>query len=455
MFERQSVVTLLSVLAGFIAVIVLVRVSDGTPPTVTFLKPFDVVGSKTGLNLRIEDMRSGLKHVSVKIKQGEEHYLITDKKFDEPRWFTIWKGGGTKDIDLALIPYKNRQIPRKESTATLIVTVEDYSWRKIFTGNRENVVHEFQTKFKAPKLERISSRHVINQGGAELVRYRVSPDAFTHGVVVGDSFYPGYSVSQSKDSFALLAFPFSVTERLQIFLIAKDLAGNESKVPVPYDFVRKNWRQRQINIDDDFIQKTVSPLIAQSADIDASGDSLSDFLAVNTVLRDSTNEHLAKITQQTSSQRLWRGVFLQMSNSQVQALFADRRDYYYNGEKVDEKDHLGYDLASLKNYPVEASNTGVVIFSNDLGLYGNTVIIDHGYGLQSLYGHLASFTVEVGEKIKKGEIVGYTGSTGMAGGDHLHFSMLVHGHQVNPLEWWDREWIGSHIEDRLTPAWSK
>jgi murein DD-endopeptidase MepM/ murein hydrolase activator NlpD len=291
---------------------------------------------------------------------------------------------------------------------------------------------------------------VINQGGAELVRYRVSDDAIHHGIEVGETFHPGYPVPGSGDHFALLAFPFAEKEPIPIFLVARDEAENQSKAPVPYDLVNKTWRQRQINIDDGFIQRTVLPLIAQSSEIDESGNPLDDFLAANTALRNITNQRLEEITQDTRPQRLWRGTFKQMSNSQVQALFADRRDYYYNGNKVDVKDHLGYDLAATKNYPVGAGNTGVVIFAGDLGLYGNTVIIDHGYGLQSLYGHLASFTVEVGDDIKKGMIVGYTGSTGMAGGDHLHFSMLLHGQQVNPLEWWDRDWIKLHIDDRLT-----
>ncbi len=449
MFDKKTIIAVLSVLAGFVTVVIALRVFDGSSPTVTFSSSFDVVGSKTALKLHIEDMRSGLKHLSVIIEQGEKRYVVTDQMFEEPRWLAIWNGGQEKQFDLDLFPYANREIPRKEGKATLIITAEDYSWRHVLGGNRQDIVHEFRTKFRAPRLERLSSQHVINQGGAELVRYRVSDDAVYHGITVGERFYPGYPIPGSDDHFAMLAFPFSETENIPIFLVAKDKAENQSKAPVSYDLVNKTWRQRQINISDRFIQRTVHPLIAQSSEIDETGELLNDFLAANTTLRDITNHRLAEIAQDTRPQRLWSGTFLQMSNSQVQALFADRRDYYYDGTKIDTKDHLGYDLAATKNYPVEAGNTGVVIFAGDLGLYGNTVIIDHGYGLQSLYGHLASFTVAVGDDLKKGKILGYTGSTGMAGGDHLHFSMLLHGQQVNPLEWWDRRWITVHVDDRL------
>tara|TARA_B100001971_G_C18264568_1_gene590645 strand:+ start:784 stop:2133 length:1350 start_codon:yes stop_codon:yes gene_type:complete len=449
MVDKKAIITVLSVLAGFVTVIIVLRGFDGSPPTVTFSTPFDVAGAKTALRLHVEDMRTGLKYVSVAIEQGEERYVIAVQQFEGPRWLTLWKGGPEKQFDLDLIPYSDREIPRKEGDATLIITAEDYSWRHLSGGNRQAIVHEFRTKFRAPQLERLSSRHVINQGGAELVRYRVSDDAVRHGVEIAKRFFPGYSILGSGDHFAMLAFPFTETENIPIFIVARDEAENQSKIPVPYDLVKKTWRQRKINIDDRFIQRTVHPLIAQSSEIDETGNPLSDFLAANTTLRNITNQRLAEIAKDTRPQRLWSGTFLQMSNSQVQALFADRRDYYYNGEKVDTKDHLGYDLAATKNYPVEAGNTGVVIFAEDLGLYGNSVIIDHGYGLQSLYGHLASFAVMVDEEIEKGQVVGYTGSTGMAGGDHLHFSMLLHGQQINPIEWWDRQWIRLHIEDRL------
>ena len=449
MVEKKTLTTFLSVVAGCVTVVIIVRMLDGNPPAVTFLTPFDVVGSKTALRLHIEDLRSGLEHLSVTIHQDGEQYVLMDRTFESPRWLTPWKGGPEKRFDLDLVPYADRVIPRKEGSAALIIIAEDYSWRRMLGGNSQNIVHEFRTKFRPPRLERLSSRHVINQGGAELVRYRVSDDAVHHGITVGDSFYPGYPVPGSGDHFAMLAFPFAETESIPIVLVAKDTAQNESEVPVPYDLVTKAWRQRKIDIDDAFIRRAVRPLIEQNPEIDASNDLLDDFLAVNTTLRNITNQRLIEIAKDTHPKRFWSNAFLQMSNSQVQALFADRRDYFYYGRKVDTKYHLGYDLAATKNYPVEAANTGVVIFAGDLGLYGNTVVIDHGYGLQSVYGHLASITVAVADDVEKGNIIGYTGSTGMAGGDHLHFGMLLHGQPVNPLEWWDHRWVKLHIDDRL------
>jgi murein DD-endopeptidase MepM/ murein hydrolase activator NlpD len=131
------------------------------------------------------------------------------------------------------------------------------------------------------------------------------------------------------------------------------------------------------------------------------------------------------------------------------AQFADHRTYYYKGNKVDEKDHLGVDLASLANSPVPAANHGRVLFAGELGIYGKAVVLDHGQGLTSLYGHLSSIRVSKGQDVQKGDILGATGSTGLAGGDHLHFSILVNGVFVNPIEWWDGHWIRDNIQKKM------
>jgi murein DD-endopeptidase MepM/ murein hydrolase activator NlpD len=89
------------------------------------------------------------------------------------------------------------------------------------------------------------------------------------------------------------------------------------------------------------------------------------------------------------------------------------------------------------------------------GIYGNVVVIDHGCGLQSFYAHLSSFDVKEGEEVKHGQVIAHSGQTGLAGGDHLHFTMLLDGIPVNPVEWWDPHWIHDRIEAKLQPYHSE
>ena len=121
----------------------------------------------------------------------------------------------------------------------------------------------------------------------------------------------------------------------------------------------------------------------------------------------------------------------------------------YQGKQVGESYHLGFDLASVRNAEVPAANNGRVVFTGELGIYGNLVVIDHGLGLMSLYSHLSEIHVKVGDVVQKGAIIAKTGSTGLAFGDHLHFGILVGGVEVTPLEWLDPKWIKDNITGRL------
>jgi murein DD-endopeptidase MepM/ murein hydrolase activator NlpD len=133
------------------------------------------------------------------------------------------------------------------------------------------------------------------------------------------------------------------------------------------------------------------------------------------------------------------------------ARFGDKRTYIYQGRQVDQQVHLGEDLASLERSPVPAGNRGVVVLAEPLGIYGQTVILDHGLGVFSQYSHLSQIDVKNGDQVDKGAVVGRTGATGLAGGDHLHFSMILQGEFVDPVEWWDPHWH----KDQLEGQWAR
>ena len=134
------------------------------------------------------------------------------------------------------------------------------------------------------------------------------------------------------------------------------------------------------------------------------------------------------------------------------ASFGDHRKYFYHDEFVSEANHMGLDLASVRMAPIIASNKGKVVFADDNGVYGNSPIIDHGLGLFSLYGHCSSMRVHEGDFIDRGHVVGNTGKTGLALGDHLHFGVYVQGVPVRPEEWMDKVWIKNNVTDIIKNA---
>jgi murein DD-endopeptidase MepM/ murein hydrolase activator NlpD len=155
------------------------------------------------------------------------------------------------------------------------------------------------------------------------------------------------------------------------------------------------------------------------------------------------------LARQTAATPLWKGEFSRQPGASTLAIFADDRDYLYQGKVVDHATHLGYDLASVARAEVPAANNGVVIFADYLGIYGQCIVIDHGLGLQTLYAHLSQIDVAPGDQVNKNQIIGRTGASGMAGGDHLHFGVFVGGLAVQPLEWWDASWLQNNIDSKL------
>jgi murein DD-endopeptidase MepM/ murein hydrolase activator NlpD len=145
-------------------------------------------------------------------------------------------------------------------------------------------------------------------------------------------------------------------------------------------------------------------------------------------------------------------IFKRLKGSRTAAGFAEKRSYFHNDNEIDEAWHLGMDWASIKQAPIKTSNNGTVIFNQYLGIYGNTIIIDHKMGLSTLYAHVSSSSVNVGDKVSKNQKIANTGSTGAVLGDHLHFGVLIQGIEVNPKEWMDRNWIKSRITDILDDA---
>lgn len=435
-------------LTTYLIFVGLARWGDSTPPEIVLIQPFSEVGPTTPLTLHIADPETGLRKISVRIIHNLETFVITEESFPSHGFLSL-DGGKQREFDLDVIPYADTKLPRKQGEAKLIVTARDYSWRNLFEGNGQRFTQEFIPKFSPPRLEVLSPPTRITQGGAGVVRYRVSPEAKKHGVQIHASFFPGFPAPDKNGMFALIGFPYDAKPDTPIQLIADDGFGNRAILDLDYRVKAKTWRTRRIHISDRFIKKTVLPIIAQTQAIQDQGDNLSNFLEVNNKLRKINNATLAALSKQSRPEFLWKEAFRQLPGSQVEASFADHRNYVYKEKVVDTQDHLGFDLAVTKHYPVQAANDGVVIFAEYLGIYGNTIVIDHGYGLQSVYAHLSSYEVKSGDTVKIGQIIARSGTTGLAAGDHLHFSLLLHGQQVNPTEWWDPHWVKTRIRDKL------
>ncbi|RUM87811.1 MAG: M23 family peptidase, partial [Thermodesulfatator sp.] len=247
---------------------------------------------------------------------------------------------------------------------------------------------------------------------------------------------------------ALFCIPFNMDHPAGIVVKAWDEAGNIGVGGLAFRIFPRRKVQDKINITDRFLQRKMPGFASRYPDL--AGPSLIDiFLKVNKDLRRKNNQFLLGLSFQSAPEILWHGAFRRFPGAR-KAGFADERHYFYKGREIDQAFHMGVDIASVMHAPVTASNSGKVVFCADNGIYGNTVVIDHGLGLMSLYAHLNQMSVTKGQVVKKGQVIGTTDSTGLAGGDHLHFGMMLSGNFINPVEWWDGRWIRDHITSNLS-----
>jgi murein DD-endopeptidase MepM/ murein hydrolase activator NlpD len=431
------ILALFVVLIGVIAVGVTHARWEGEPPQITFNRDFKALGRSPSVGLTIQDAGTGLKHVSIHLKQKDQDVVLADDALNKEK---------ARSYDVGkLIADKFKM---EDGPASLSVTASDNSLRNFFSGNRTDVTRDFTFSIKPPQLEILEGQHYINQGGSECVVYKVSGNVETSGVQVGSQFFPGYKLAKDL-RFALFALEYDWPADTPLKVVARDAAGNEVSAGFWHKVFPKKFRERDIPLEDSFVAKVVPEIMSHTPSVKDQGDPVKNFVEINSNLRRQIHARIAELAKSSPGEFLWHGSFLQLSNSKVESFFADRRTYVHDRKAVDRQDHVGFDLSVTQHYPIEAGNDGKVIVAEYLGIYGNAVLIDHGAGLISLYGHMSEIDVKPGQMVKKREVLGKSGATGLAAGDHLHFGMFLHGVPVNPTEWWDEKWINDHVLDRM------
>jgi len=404
------------------------------------------IGLSCELTVRVRDTETGLRQVKVRLIKDGKHIDLFSKQYPKTSLFRHAEQQ-SETITLIIEPKKSGV---GEGEAVIDVDVSDYSWRNWGKGNRHSFGASIEIDTTAPQIAVLSNHHYLNQGGAGLVLYRLTEPCPRHGVQVGDNFYPGFNAPGNDTSLqlALIAVGHDQDTKTTLLVKAEDRARNSGQQSFTYVIKTQGFKSDTLTISDSFLTQKM-PEFSGDLNLPPTAPLIDQFLAVNRDLRFANMQRITELTRVSEPQFYWRSSFLRLPGSAPRAGFADKRAYSYRGTIVDHQVHLGVDLASTAHAPVPASNSGKIVFTGWLGIYGQTIIIDHGYGLFSLYGHLNEIKVAMGHMVQRGETIGLTGISGLAGGDHLHFSMLVHQTFVNPREWFDGHWITDNISTKL------
>jgi murein DD-endopeptidase MepM/ murein hydrolase activator NlpD len=407
---------------------------SGKQVNLKLARPVAAIGNDSIISVQAGGPK-GVKSFSASVEQGGQSQTVyhdDTRSSQRNRVYTFSAG-------------KKQAAFLKEGPAKLILEASSNDFR----GRTTTLSQDIQVVLRPPSIVADGRQHYVNQGGSELVILDLGGSWTEAGVRVGrysaGSFPMPGQPENSNSRFSLFPYPWDVSPDTIPVSFVRNIAGTEATTTFWVRVFPKKFRESNIELKDSQVQKVDSEL-----DPEGTGSLIDRFVKLNREMRRANNQQIYDLRTKTENRMLWSGPFEPMKGAR-ESYFADRRSYFYNGKKVDEQVHLGFDLAQTTNMPVLAANSGKVIYADHLGIYGNCVILDHGYSLQTLYGHMSKIGVKVGDIIQKGQSMGVSGSTGMAFGDHVHFSMLIAGIQVNPIEWWDEHWIHDRILSKIGP----
>lgn len=424
---------------------------SGSAPTVELVPKLKGIGRRTPIEVKIDDV-SHVRRVRIEVVQGADKISVSEKEYTPaPNW-AFWRGPVPEafTVDVGRDTVKGL----RAGEATIRATAER-AGNMVRTPSPSIAEVKLPVRLSPPVLSLLSTQHYTAQGGSEVVVYQVGESAVRDGVAAGGWWFPGFPLPGAPDArtrFALFAVPYDHATAAEVRLVASDEVGNESSLPFVDQFKAKPIHTDTIPLDDAFLSRVVPAILAESPEVSDQGDLLKSYLEINRNLRKKNAATLKELAGKSEPKFLWSEPFVPMANAKITAAFADRRTYIYQDKPVDQQDHLGFDMASVEHDAIRASNRGKVALARYFGIYGNAVVIDHGYGLMSLYGHLSSIEVKEGQRVERNQEIGRSGKTGLAGGDHLHFTLLLQGLPVNPVEWWDPHWIRDRIVRKLGTA---
>ena len=422
----------------------------GPAPEINLVTERPAVGRSHGVTAVFSEPEHGLGTIRLELIQGDRTELLAEEVFVPGSGIPFVGGAGTAQAVLEANVGSDAMVWLAEGEVVLRATADRASGL-LRSAAPVSVERTLPVRLRLPRLEVVSTQHYGRQGGSGAVVYRVGEHVVRSGVRAGQTESPGSSLPGGgfNERFAFYSLPWNVTNSAEVRLFAEDDAGNRSEQPFLDIFKAMPSRTDIIRLSDAFFQRVVPAIASQTPGFDASGSLLDQYLRINGDLRRAELDRVAELSRDSEPAFLWSGAFLQMPNSARAANFAETRSYIYQGREVDQQTHLGLDLASTAHATVPAPNSGRVVFAGWMSLYGNAVVIDHGYGLLSLCGHMSTIDVAAGDRVTKGDRIGTSGATGLAGGDHLHLEVFVHGQSVDPMEWFDGKWIRDNLATKL------
>lgn len=392
------------------------------------------------------DDSSGLKSFKATLATPHDEWVVMEDNTpskETKRSFDILPPKGVRRVD--------------SPSVTLTIQATDNSFWGLFMGNTYKEEITLVIDQLRPVLSIIANSYKIQKGGSAIVIFKAE-DPHMESLKIETNFGKTFIAQPfMKEGYyaSLVAWPVQETN-FSATVIARDKAGNETKSNIPLRLKDHVYRTSNIELSDAFLDGKIAELAntyEQTAGVD---DRLEQFRIINEKVRADNEKIIHEITSKVSNTMITDftlSPFYPLVNGQKVADFGDHRIYSYKGQQnISNAYHMGLDLASVHMGSVIATNGGKVVFAQPNGIYGNLPIIDHGFGLYTLYGHCSEVMVQEGDPVSAAQQIAKTGLSGYAMGDHLHFGILVQGIEVRPEEWMDTKWIYDNITSVIESA---
>ncbi len=415
--------------------------------------------SPAAVTLELKDEGAGVDRVIVRVEQGRQSQQLLLKDYK-----------GRVLEDKIVIPLDAKARGFHEGTVTLSVVAFD----KSFWSNSSKATLQLEVDFRKPRISLITTQHNAVRGGVELAFYRLLDDPKAEsGVAVGDSFFPGFPARRLDSAFesvpdvyfAFFGIPFDFKDEIDALrVIAKDAVGNSATASMFYRVAELKRGEKTDVIPSGFLEKKIEALYREYLKTETRirgstekeyipavtrEERVERFKAVNEDYRTLINEETLRLFSHPKIERFWEGRFFRPPGKSSGFELGDRRHFTADGQEMGFAVQLESDLLVPSGTEVRATNSGSVIFADTLGIYGKTVIIDHGFGLSTVYAHLSSIEQTEGTRVGQGQVIAHSGDSGFAFQPEIGFSVRLNGVPVRPAEWWDERWIADHITSKI------
>ncbi|MCB0323706.1 MAG: M23 family metallopeptidase [Bdellovibrionales bacterium] len=441
----------------------LVTFAEREAPEILITKPPPGVGLEPAVfTFTVRDAQAGVDEIIVRTEQSGEIETVYQQRVPSK----------TKETEVS-ITLGGKQSRLREGTMRVMVLAFD----RAFWSNSAQSSTELVVDFRAPDIEVVTQQHNAVRGGVELVFYKVAGEQNGYsGVAVGPELFPGFTAAKldqefaglSDLRFALFAVPWQFDDREHVVkVVARDVVGNTSSASMYYRVRDRGYRQREVQLSESFLRSQVDPLYeSYLRDLARlQGSEAEKFVPARTLdevlgrtrilLRDYpplVETALKPLFHRTKPERFWSEPFNRVVGRRLPYDFGDTLLYRFGEVELGRLRQSGTSYRTAPNEQIRAANAGQVLYAGELGLRGKTLILDHGFGLMTLYSHLQSIECKVGDRVEPGAVIAVAGSSGWAGEPQTDLEFRLHGIPVRPEEWWDRNWLKGHIEDKIAHA---